>query len=184
MTTTYTWKEGRHPIFRTTDFEKDNFQIHVSIQWDQDHNWGFGRGHFTDAQEEGAIENPEWEPSFTYQWFVPDMTVDERVKSIMETEKVSEELARDRALRDIGEDMDIVRDPDKAGLTAVFVAVTASYMGVIMGRSSLGGIEISGLIEGDEYVSTMVEEEVTQAIFLASRKLAAIRASGEKTDAK
>jgi hypothetical protein len=164
-------------LLKYANFAYGGFSIKIEVEYDADHDFTDGRGQFTDDGDvEGAVPNPNYDGFRTFRYFVPDTTIDEHYRGLIEMNYVPI-VAREMAERYVKEDALIAAGPERAGLSAYMVSAEACLEGVKLGSSCCGGIEVFWRDE-DGYIDEMAWEEVGAAVYEAREKLAKLR--GEK----
>ena len=169
------WSNG-HPTGHETDAitlddPVDGFAIRIAWSYDDDADTTyFGTIVGKDPRDPGAINvsnrihrGEYW--SVPHYWFVPEYTYDERVAD-NRARGMSRAVAADTARADIDRDFQTLQD-----IESYYVEVTASYDGLGLGRSVLGGFDYIWSRDSDVYTEVfdlvlgngMIDEAVDEA---------------------
>ncbi|SRR6266704_46022 len=146
--------------------------IKATIDVDFDHRWEDGRGKLLHEYESPAKVLPaklRWESGGAVA-FMPDEPRASRVQALVEAGENAVEAGK-KVDAEIQKDIEIVINPESHNLSAYGVSVGVYLSGVLLGADSLWGIESDSVPTEDEYICSVVEECIQEAINVATKKL-------------
>lgn len=169
------WEETCQTNVYTALLTRDGFQVLVQKEPDEDYDSTRYRGEFTDCWERGAIDNPRAQTErCVYRYFIPERSEEERVQEYRGAGYGRTE-AHEMARADLLEDMKIAADPESMGYSAYWISVKVVHpqaSAVILGRDSVGDVEVCGDQESDTFLNAVAWECLHNAIEDAKKNLA------------
>jgi len=176
------WQDGSGCVMRRAEMRRGAYDVEIAVEIDEYPDWSH-LGEIVWNQWEGTLTLPEMTDRHGNRawWQEPYPDVEGDIRAGLKKQGYSKHAAWVRAR---AETRAQARQAWNAGQETLQVIVTATAMraGVVLGQSSLGGIDIDestrlGRLYAETYLAEVAEELATEAVAEADAKLQELKAS-------
>lgn len=176
------WRDGSGCVLRRAEMDCGAYAVEIAVELDEHPDFSF-LGEIVWQESEGTFTLPEMVDSRGHRawWAEPYPDTEADIRAGLCKQGYSKHAAWVRARAEVRRQ---ARQAWNAGQETLQVIVTATAMraGVVLGQSSLGGIDIDestrlGRLYAETYLAEVAEELATEAVAEADAKLQELKAS-------
>ena len=176
------WHDGSGCVLRRAEMDCGAYAVEIAVEFDECPDFSF-LGEIVWQESEGTFTLPEMVDSRGHRawWAEPYADMQEDIREGLHRQGYSKHAAYTRARAEVRRQ---ALQAWNAGQETLQVIVTATVMftGVVLGRASLGGIDIDestrlGRLYAEAYLTEVAEEVAAEAVAEADAKLRELKAS-------